>query len=92
MLSFSSGGHASTFRSRNPRVTPVGTPRSSIGAPFRKGCVVNGQMTKASKTRVYPSPPPPSLRRRFVDVRLEAVRFYAPTEHEALHARHGRRG
>ena len=33
--------------------------RSRNGAPSRKGCVVNGQMTKASNKGVRPPPPPP---------------------------------
>ena len=32
---------------------------SSYGAPSRKGCVVSGRMTEASKTRLRPLPPPP---------------------------------
>ena len=38
--------------------------RSRNGAPSRKGCVVNGQMTKVSNKRVRPPLPPPPLNNR----------------------------
>ena len=38
------------WKKRNKRLNVGGvTTRSRNGAPSRKGCVVNGQMTKASK-------------------------------------------
>ena len=36
--------------------------RSRNGAPSRKGCVVNGHMTKARNKGVRPPPPPPPYR------------------------------
>ena len=54
-------------RSERPNVGGVSI-RSRNGAPFRKECVVNGQMTEASNKCVRPpltclpltSPPPPA--------------------------------
>ena len=45
-------------RNERPNVGGVSI-RSRNGAPSRKGCVVNGQMTKASNKNEY-SPPPPA--------------------------------
>ena len=48
------------WKKRNERLTVGGVSRRSRnGAPSRKGCVVNGQMAKASNKGV-PSPPPPA--------------------------------
>ena len=42
------------YESRNVRGVSIG---SEDGAPSRKGCVVNGRMTKASNTGVLPPAP-----------------------------------
>ena len=43
-------------RDERPNVRGVSV-RSRNGAPSRKGCMVNGQTTKASNKRVRPPPP-----------------------------------
>ena len=46
----------SICKERNERPNVGGVSfRSRNGAPFRKGCVVNGQMTKESNKWVYPA-------------------------------------
>ena len=46
-------------RNKRPNVGGV-SARSRNGAPSRKGCMVNGQMTKASNKRVRPPLPSPT--------------------------------
>ena len=51
----------SIWKKRNERPHVEGVSiMSSNGAPSRKGCVVNGQMTKANNKSVPPPPAPPS--------------------------------
>ena len=50
----------SIWKKRNERPNIEGVSiRSRNGAPSRKGCVVNGQITKASKKLAPPPPCPP---------------------------------
>ena len=52
----------SIWKKRNERPNVGGVSiRSRNGAPSRKGCVVNGQMTKTSDKRVRPPPARPRL-------------------------------
>ena len=53
-----------TWKKRNEHPNVVGVSiRGGNGAPPRKGCVVNGKMTKASSKRVCLLPPPPQNQR-----------------------------
>ena len=54
----------STWKKRNERPNVGGVSiRSRNGAPSRKGCVINGQITNTSNKRVRP--PPPSCHQPF---------------------------
>ena len=50
------------WKQRNERpIAGVVSIRSRNGAPSRKGCVINGQMTKTEQQKqMNPPPPPPS--------------------------------
>ena len=71
----------SIWKKRNERPNVGGVSiRSSNGAPSRKGCVVNGQITTAS-TNEYAPPPPPPDPHPYAAATTTVTTFYRKAEH-----------